>query len=86
MFLRRDYPRKSAWKKALYIFKENLVTKGGKYAFDFLATFDLTESGPIASAGGLFGDSTPLSTLTVGDVVFDALAIPDDPTIPQTTY
>ena len=51
------------------------------YAFDFLADYDLTESSTIAAAGGLFGDSTPLSTLTVGDVDFAALAIPDDTSI-----
>ena len=65
----------------IYLTIDYKFTKGGKYAFDFLATYDLTESAAILSAGGLFADSTPLSTLTEVEVDFTALEIPDDPAI-----
>jgi len=65
----------------IYLTIHYKCTKGGKNAYDFLATYDLTESVPIGLAGGLFADSTPLSTLTEADVDFMALAIPDDSSI-----
>ena len=55
-------------------------TKGGKYAFDFLANYDQTEGTSITSSGGPFGDSTPLSSLIEPDIT-ETLQIPDDGSI-----
>jgi hypothetical protein len=53
-------------------------TKGGIHAFDFLTDVDRTESGAIASAGGLFdGTTTDLTTASCNST---ALTIPDDST------